>query len=118
MEQLLDSVSFLCLMLGGVCVFVGGVGVLRMPDLYTRMHAASITDTAGPALVILGLALQTGWSLALVKLAAILVFLFATSPTSAYALANAAQLSGHRPQGAERWDEAPGDQDETAERST
>ena len=97
MAAVLDVASFLLMTLGGLCVFIGGVGVLRMPDLYTRMHAASVTDTAGMALVVLGLFLQAGLSLALVKLMAILVFLFVTSPTASYALANAALLSGHRP---------------------
>jgi len=106
METAFDAISFVLMTLGGLCVFIGGLGVLRMPELFTRMHAASVTDTGGLGLVVLGLALQAGWSLALVKLAAILVFLFATSPTSAYALANAALLSGHRPEGAERLDEA------------
>lgn len=95
--MIVDVVSFILLTAGGVCVFVGGVGILRMPDFYTRMHAASITDTAGLGLVVFGLVLQAGWSLALVKLVTILVFLFVTSPTAAYALANAAMLSGHRP---------------------
>jgi multicomponent Na+:H+ antiporter subunit G len=106
MVMVLNTTSFMLMTLGGLCVLVGGVGVLRMPDLYTRMHAASVTDTGGLILVVLGLAVQAGWSLALVKLAAILVFLLATSPTSAYALANAAMLSGHRPQGIQARDEA------------
>ena len=90
-------VSWVLLSLGGFCVFVGGVGVLRMPDVYTRMHAASVTDTAGLWLVIAGLALQVGWSLALFKLLAILVILVVAATTSSYALANAALLSGLRP---------------------
>lgn len=97
----LDLLSFVLMTVGGLCVLVGGIGVLRMPDLYTRMHAASVTDTAGMALVIAGLLLQAGWSLVLVKLIAVFVFLFVTSPTAAYALANAAQLSGHEPSGVE-----------------
>lgn len=101
MAAALDIVSFVLMTAGGLCVFVGGVGVLRMPDLYTRMHAASVTDTAGLGLVVLGLMLQAGWTLALFKLLAILVFLFVTAPTAAYALANAALLSGHRPRGVE-----------------
>jgi multicomponent Na+:H+ antiporter subunit G len=70
-----------------------------MPDLYTRMHAASVTDTAGLFLVLVGLMLYAGWSLPLFKLSAVLVFLLVTSPTAAYALANAAMLSGHPPAG-------------------
>ena len=48
MAQLLDVASWLLLSLGGVFVFIGGLGALRMPDLYTRMHAASLTDSIGP----------------------------------------------------------------------
>jgi multicomponent Na+:H+ antiporter subunit G len=97
MSAALDMVSLALMLAGGFCVFVGGVGVLRLPDLYTRMHAASITDTAGPLLVLAGLTLQAGWSLALFKLVVILLFLFITSPTAAYALGNAAMVSGYRP---------------------
>jgi multicomponent Na+:H+ antiporter subunit G len=103
MELAVDIASFVLMTLGGLCVFVGGAGILRMPDFYTRMHAAGVTDSGALLLVMLGLALQAGWSLALAKLVAIVVFLFVTSPTAAYALANAALLSGLQPQGAERW---------------
>ncbi len=97
MAMMLDVLSWLLLSLGGAFVFFGGVGVLRMPDLYTRMHAASVTDTMGPILVLLGVMLQAGLSLATVKLAAILLFLLLTSPTASNALASAALLAGTRP---------------------
>lgn len=100
MDLALDVVSFVLVTLGGLCVVVGGIGVLRMPDLYTRMHAAGVTDSGALVLVMLGLGLQAGWSLALAKLIAIVLFLFVTSPTSAYALAHAARLSGLEPVGA------------------
>lgn len=70
-----------------------------MPDLYTRIHAASLTDTMGAVLVIVGIMLQAGLSLAAVKLAAILLFLLLTSPTASNALASAALLAGLRPSG-------------------
>ena len=82
-----------------IFVFVGGVGAIRMPDLFTRMHATSVTDTLGRMLIIGGLMLQAGFELVTLKLAAILVFLLLTSPVSGYALANSALLSGHRPLG-------------------
>jgi multicomponent Na+:H+ antiporter subunit G len=68
-----------------------------MPDLYTRIHAASLTDTMGAALIIAGIMLQAGASLAAIKLAAILLFLLLTSPTASNALASAALLAGLRP---------------------
>lgn len=97
MALALDIVSWLLLTAGGVFVLIGGIGALRMPNLYTRMHAASVTDTMGAVLVITGVMMQAGLSLATIKLAAILMFLLITSPTSSYALASAALLSGIRP---------------------
>ena len=107
MEAILDFVSWLLLSLGGFFVFVGGVGALRMPDLYTRMHAASLTDTIGSFLIIAGVMIQAGASFATVKLAAILIFLLFTGPTATNALASAAILSGHRPGAALPWRKDP-----------
>jgi len=97
MTMLLDILSWVLLSLGGLSILIGGIGALRMPELYTRMHAASITDSMGTILVLLGIMLQAGWSLATIKLIAILLFLLLTSPTSSNALASAALLAGTRP---------------------
>lgn len=94
----IDFLSWIMLSAGGVFVFIGGLGALRMPNLYTRMHAASLTDTAGAVLIIGGIMLQAGASLAAIKLAAILLFLLVTSPTASNALASAAILSGLQPE--------------------
>jgi len=94
---LLDIASWALLSIGGIFVFIGGIGALRMPNLYTRMHAASLTDTMGAILIIVGVILQAGASLAAIKLAAILLFLLLTSPTASNALASAAMLAGVRP---------------------
>ncbi|MFT5548786.1 MAG: multicomponent Na+:H+ antiporter subunit G [Candidatus Azotimanducaceae bacterium] len=96
MEQLLDIISWILMTLGGVFVFIGGLGALRMPDLYTRMHAAGVTDSIAPILIIFGIILQAGLSLASVKLLAILIFLLLTGPTASNALASAALLAGTR----------------------
>ena len=97
MNLLLDTLSWVLFTLGGFSVLIGGIGALRMPDLYTRMHAASVTDSLGAILVLVGIMLQAGWSLATIKLIAILLFLLLTSPTSSNALASAALLAGNRP---------------------
>jgi multicomponent Na+:H+ antiporter subunit G len=97
MALALDVVSWVLLSAGGAFVLIGGIGALRMPNLYTRMHAASVTDTMGAILVITGVMMQAGLSLATIKLAAILLFLLITSPTSSYALASAALIAGIRP---------------------
>jgi multicomponent Na+:H+ antiporter subunit G len=96
MEMLLDILSWLLLTTGGVFVFIGGLGALRMPDLYTRMHAASVTDSIAPILIIVGIMLQSGLALASVKLVAIMLFLLLTGPTASNALASAALLSGYK----------------------
>ncbi|MGI9331059.1 MAG: monovalent cation/H(+) antiporter subunit G [Gammaproteobacteria bacterium] len=93
MSLALDIGSWLLFGIGGAVLFVGAVGVLRMPTLYTRMHAASLTDSLGAITILGGVMLQAGWSLAALKLLAILLFLLLTSPTSSYALANAALLN-------------------------
>ena len=97
MVVVLDIISWILLSAGGVFVLVGGIGALRMPNLYTRMHAASVTDTMGAVLVIAGVMVQAGFSLVTIKLAAILLFLVLTSPTASYALASAALLAGIKP---------------------
>ena len=97
MTLLVDIMSWILLTAGGFFVLVGGVGAIRMPNLYTRIHAASVTETMGAVLIICGVMLQAGLSLATIKLAAILLFLLITSPTSTYALSSAAMLAGIEP---------------------
>ncbi|HEX2138075.1 MAG TPA: monovalent cation/H(+) antiporter subunit G [Woeseiaceae bacterium] len=106
LEAVLDVASWVLLVVGGFFVFVGGVGALRMPDIYTRMHAAGLTDTLGTLLTLSGLILQAGITLSAAKLLAIMLFLLLTAPTAAYALANAARLSGLAPERSQEHDEA------------
>lgn len=93
---LVDVVSGALVLAGCVFVVSGGVGLLRFPDFYTRTHAGSLTDTAGAALLILGLLLQTeSWQSAL-RLVLIMLFMMLTGPTAAHALAQAARRDGER----------------------
>lgn len=94
MEGLRDILVWACLVGGGLFSVIGGIGLLRMPDFYTRTHAASLTDTMGATLILLGLAIHNGIDLITVKLAIIFVFLFLTSPTAAHALVKAAYSKG------------------------
>ncbi len=94
-----DVISALMLLAGAFFVLVGAIGVIRLPDFYTRLHGAAVTDTLGAGLIILGLTLQAGFTLAAVKLLMILGFLFITSPTSCHALAQAARANGLEPEG-------------------
>lgn len=94
---MLDIASWVLLMTGSVFAVIGGIGIVRLPDFFTRMHGAGITDTMGAALILGGLLLQSpDWQVA-VKLLMILAFLLITSPTSGHALARAALANGLEP---------------------
>lgn len=97
MNFLLELLSGLLIVTGALFVLAGGIGALRMPDFYTRVHGSSLTDSLGPVLILVGLMLKAGATLVSVKLAAILLFLMITSPTASYALCHAALLSGLKP---------------------
>lgn len=82
---------------GAFFVIVGAFGTLRFPDFWSRLHAASITDSAGVILMFVGMGIEAGFGLVTVKLAIIGIFLFITGPTATHAVANAALVSGLRP---------------------
>ena len=90
---LVDALSWLCLVAGGFFTVVGAIGLVRMPEVYTRMHAASVTDTLGAGLILLGLMLQAGFTLVAVKLLFLAIFIFFTSPVATHALVRAALAS-------------------------
>ena len=97
MALLVDILSWVLIGGGGLFCIIGGVGMLRMPELFTRMHAAGIIDTAGLALLMIGLMLQAGFTLVTVKLILIVVFILYTSPMSTHALAQSALSTGIQP---------------------
>lgn len=94
MNFLIDALSWACLLAGGFFCVLGAVGLLRMPDFYTRVHAASVVDTLGAGLMLLGMLLQAGLTLVGAKLLMIFVLLLLTSPTATHALARAAWVRG------------------------
>ena len=85
-----DALSWILIVAGGGFCIVGAIGMLRMPDCFTRMHAASLIDTLGAALLLLGLMLQAGLSLNMLKIGMVGLLLFFASPTATHALAKAA----------------------------
>ncbi|WP_313952535.1 monovalent cation/H(+) antiporter subunit G [Accumulibacter sp.] len=104
---LIDGLSWACLLAGGLFCCIGALGLLRMPDFYTRMHAGSVTDTLGAGLVLLGLMLQAGLTLVTVKLVMIGLLLFFSSPAAGHALAKAAISRGLKPLLADSDDTSP-----------
>lgn len=97
MSVVIDSASWILLVAGGAFCIIGAVGVLRMPDFYTRVHAASLTDNVGAGLVLLGLLLQAGFTLTAVKLLIVAALILFTSPAATHALAAAALGRGVKP---------------------
>lgn len=90
MNEVMHYIAGGLVILGTLVVITGLVGVYRMPDFYTRLHAASVIDTLGSMLIILGLLLLGGISLNSVKLILILLFILITTPAAAHALAKSA----------------------------
>lgn len=96
-SSLFEYLSWACLLAGSFFCLVGAFGLVRMPDFYTRMHSASVTDTLGAGLILLGLMMQAGLTLVTTKLIMLGLLIFFTSPASSHALARAALLRGLQP---------------------
>ena len=99
MGLIADIMAGLFLAAGAIFVLIGSFGLWRLPDFYTRLHAAGITDTLGLSLMLVGMMFLAGWTLVTVKLLFILVLILLTSPTATHAVANAAYTVGLRPLG-------------------
>lgn len=97
MSAALDVISWVCLVGGGFFCIVGGIGLIRMPDFYTRMQAASLTETLGAGLILLGLLIQAGLTLIGAKIVMVGLLIFFTSPTATHALAKAALVRDLQP---------------------
>ena len=98
MDVIVDILTWILLVSGALFSIVGGFGIVRLPEFFSRMHAGGITDTLGAGLIIGGLMLQGGFSLVTVKLFMIIFFLIITSPTACHALAKSALAQGLIPE--------------------
>lgn len=94
----MDIISWIFIVLGGFFSIVGGIGIVRLPEFYSRLHGGGITDTLGAALLMFGLLFQADSLLVGGKLMMILFFLMVTSPSSCHALANSALKQGLKPE--------------------
>ncbi|MEC8665351.1 MAG: monovalent cation/H(+) antiporter subunit G [Pseudomonadota bacterium] len=97
LDLILHILSWACLITGGFLGITGGIGLFRFPDVYTRMHAASVTDTLCTILLVLGLALQAGLNIMLFKMLLLLFILSYTGPTASHVIAKAARQYGIKP---------------------
>lgn len=84
-----DLIGSTLVLLGAIFHFSAGLGILRMPDVYTRMQAGTKASTLGTILVLTGLAIHhPSWGL---KLLIIVYFVLMTNPISSHALARTAK---------------------------
>lgn len=97
MSQFLDIASWISIVAGSIFCIIGGIGLIRLPDFYSRLHAGGITDTAGAGLVLFGLILQAGLTLVAVKLVMLFFFALIAGPTAVHALAKASFRHGDKP---------------------
>lgn len=98
MSVVADILSWVFLLAGAMFTLIGGIGVLRMPDLFTRLHASGVSDMLGAGFVMIGLMFQTGGGLPLVKVVLLLLFFALSSPTAAHVVAKVALHRGLQPQ--------------------
>ena len=97
MEGLLDALSWAFIVGGVFFIVTGSIGVVRMPDVYCRLHAAGMTDTMGAGFILVGMCFQAGLSLLTLRLLIVWAFLLITSPIGTHALARAALSGGVTP---------------------
>ena len=99
MDMLLLVLSGLSIAIGVIALLIGSLGLIKLPDVYCRIHAVGMIDTAGASFIILGMIIHQGFSLVSFKLALIGVFLFFTSPIATHAVAQVAYKMGVKPAG-------------------
>lgn len=105
-ELLRDVIAAILIIGGGFFVILGAVGINRMPDVFTRLHAVSLSDTIGASLILLGLAVESGWNLVTGRLILLVLFLLFAGPMATHALARAALHARLRPLGVDESAEA------------
>lgn len=97
MSLFVELLSGAFLLVGGLLCVTGGIGLVRLPDFFSRVHASGLTETLAAPLLLCGLMLRMEWSLDLLKVLLILAFILATNPTASHSMAKAALHGGRRP---------------------
>jgi len=90
-------IAIILISLGTFFMAVGSIGLIRLPDFYSRAHAQGKVDTLALILVIMGLVVYEGFTINSIKLVLIITFVALTNPTGTNALTNAAYRFGLRP---------------------
>jgi len=87
-------ITLIFLLAGSFFMLVASIGMVRLPDFYTRMHAGGKADTLGQGLIFLGLIIYEGFTLISLKMLIIFAFIFIANPTATHAVAKAAYKGG------------------------
>ena len=93
MNTSVELLSWVFILLGSFLLLTGSLGLIRLPDFWSRLHGASISDTGGVLFLILGMMFHVTTIWVFFKLLAIAIFIFISSPTASHAIANAAFVS-------------------------
>ncbi len=91
-----NYVAGVLILVGSAFVFAAALGIVRLPDVYTRMHAASKAGTVGSGAILLALAVVAPDTATVTRALAAIVFFLLTAPVSAHLLAKAAHDAGYR----------------------
>jgi len=95
--MIIEILSDMCLLFGGIFTLTGAIGLLRLPNFFTRLHAASVTESLAAPLLIVGIILDTGFTLDSAKLVLIIIIMVVANPTITHALCRAAAHGGVNP---------------------
>ncbi|MDZ7713260.1 MAG: monovalent cation/H(+) antiporter subunit G [Rhodovibrio sp.] len=94
MDGVSEIIAGVIILIGSFFVFVAAVGIVRMPDVYVRMHAATKAGTLGSGLLLLAVAVQAEELDVVLRAVAAVLFLIATTPVAAHLLGRASYISG------------------------
>lgn len=95
---MIDILSWILISIGSFFSFTGAMGMIRMPNFYARLHPAGLSDSIGAPMILIGFAIQYGFTITTLKILLLAIFFLITGPTSTYALANAALFTGPKPE--------------------
>jgi len=90
-------IAYLFIFLGLVLIFFGTLGIIRFPDIYTRLQTSSKCDAAGAVALLVGLMVREGLGSLSLEILIILVFLLLTNPVASHAIARSAAIRGIKP---------------------
>jgi len=93
----IDLIATVLMAFGAFFMFTGALGLLRLPDFYTRLHATGKCDTLGEVLLIVGCMVYQGWAFITIKLFFLMLFIFIANPVATHAIMKAAYVTGVKP---------------------